>query len=172
MYIWFSFFGMELLKPLKFPVVGAVKVSFVMLMRWLWECPWIMRAEGWLPREPTEWLEVWKFQFHPLTSGKGRGAGDWVQSSMANDVFNKLYLYNWASQVVLVVKNLPANAGDIRDAVSIPGLGRSSGGGNGNPIQYSCLENPMDRGAWRAPHDPQDCKESTQLRWLSKHIVS
>ena len=67
---------------------------------------------------------------------------------MANDVFNKLYLYNWASQVVLVVKNRPANAGDIRDAVSIPGSGRSPGGGHGNPLQYCCLENPVDRGAW------------------------
>ena len=46
-----------------------------------------------------------------------------------------------------VVKNLPANAGDLD---SIPGLGRYPGEGNGNPIQYSCLRNPMDRGAWRA----------------------
>ena len=53
-----------------------------------------------------------------------------------------------ASQVMLEVKNLPANAGDIRDAGSIPGSGRFPGGGNGNPLQYSCLENPMDRGAW------------------------
>ena len=57
----------------------------------------------------------------------------------------------WASQAVLVVKNLPANAGDIRDAGLIPGLGRSSGGGRGNSLQYSCLENSMDRGAWQAP---------------------
>ena len=55
-----------------------------------------------------------------------------------------------ASQVALVVKNLPANAGDIRDTDSIPGLGRSPGGGHGNPHQDSCLENPMGRGAWRA----------------------
>ena len=48
-----------------------------------------------------------------------------------------------------VVKNLPANAGNARDADSIPGLVRSPGEGNGNPLQYSCLENPMDRGAWR-----------------------
>ena len=53
----------------------------------------------------------------------------------------------WAPQVALVVRNLPANAGDIRTAGSIPGLGRSPGGGHGNPFQYSCLENPMDRGA-------------------------
>ena len=46
------------------------------------------------------------------------------------------------------VENVPANAGDIRDAGSVPGLGRFLGGGSGNPLQYSCLENPMDRGAW------------------------
>ena len=55
-----------------------------------------------------------------------------------------------ASQVALVVKNLPANAGDVRDVGSNPELGRSPGGGHGDPPQYSCLENPMDRGAWRA----------------------
>ena len=49
-----------------------------------------------------------------------------------------------------MVKNLPANAGDTRDASSIPGLGRSPGEGNGNPFQYSYLENSMDRGAWWA----------------------
>ena len=48
------------------------------------------------------------------------------------------------------VKNLPANEGDTRDATSIPGSGRSPGGGNGNPLQYSCLENSTDRGAWQA----------------------
>ena len=51
--------------------------------------------------------------------------------------------------MMLVVKNPPANAGDIRYLGSIPGLGRSPGGGHGNPLQYSCLENPMDRGAYR-----------------------
>ena len=49
-----------------------------------------------------------------------------------------------------MVKNLPANAGDVRDLGSIPGLGRSLGVGNGNPLQYSCLGNPKDRGAWLA----------------------
>ena len=49
-----------------------------------------------------------------------------------------------------MVKNLPANTGDARDEGSIPGSGRSPGGGNGNPLQYPCLENPMDRGAWQA----------------------
>ena len=49
-----------------------------------------------------------------------------------------------------VVKNLPANAGDLRDMGSIPGLGRSPEEGNGNPLQHSSLENPMDKGAWQA----------------------
>ena len=49
-----------------------------------------------------------------------------------------------------MVKNLPANAGDAEDAGLIPGLGWFPGGGNGNPLQYSCQENPMDRGAWWA----------------------
>ena len=53
-------------------------------------------------------------------------------------------------QVVAVVKNPPANAGDGSDEGSIPGSGRSPGGGHGNPFQYSCLEYPMDKGAWRA----------------------
>ena len=51
---------------------------------------------------------------------------------------------------MVVVKNLPAKAGDAGDAGSIPGLGRSPGGGCGNPLQYSSLENPMDRRPWRA----------------------
>ena len=59
-------------------------------------------------------------------------------------------IYKGASQVVLMVKNPLASAGDVRDTGLIPGLERSPGGGHGNPLQYSCLENPMDRGAWRA----------------------
>ena len=52
--------------------------------------------------------------------------------------------------MVLVVKNLPASAGDVGDTGLIPRSGRSPGGGHGNPLQYSCLENPMDREAWRS----------------------
>ena len=64
--------------------------------------------------------------------------------------------YSWASQVALVVKNLPADAGD---GSSIPGLGRSPGEGNGKPLQYSCLENPMDTGACRATvHQVTKCQ--------------
>ena len=53
-----------------------------------------------------------------------------------------------ASQMVLVIKNPPANAGDVREVGSILGSGRSPGGGHGNPLQYACLENPMNRGVW------------------------
>ena len=57
-----------------------------------------------------------------------------------------------SSQVALVVENPPANAGGIGDLGLIPGPGRSPGGGHGNPLQYSCLENPMHRGAWQATY--------------------
>ena len=70
---------------------------------------------------------------------------------MAFTVLTVLFIFLLrASQVVLVVKNLPANAGDLREAGLIPGSGRSPGGRNNNPLQYSCLENPRDRRAWRA----------------------
>ena len=62
----------------------------------------------------------------------------------------KPLIKNRASQVALVVKNPPASAGDVRDSSSIPWWGRCPGGGHGNPPQYSCQENPRDRGAWRA----------------------
>ena len=52
--------------------------------------------------------------------------------------------------MVLVVKDLPVKAGYVRGAGSIPGLGRSPGRGHGNPLQYACLENPLDRGVWQA----------------------
>ena len=65
-------------------------------------------------------------------------------------LYKQAYIHPQASLAALVVKHLPASAGDIRDVGSIPGLGRSPGGGRGNPLQYSCLENPMDRGAWQA----------------------
>ena len=66
-------------------------------------------------------------------------------SSSADSCFNVWGEILGASQVVLVVKNPSANAGDIRDTGSIPGSGRSPGGGHSNPLQYSCLENRMDR---------------------------
>ena len=73
-----------------------------------------------------------------------------------------------ASQMTLVVKKLLANAGELRDTGLIPGLGRFPGGRNGNLLQYSCLENPMDRRAWWAVvHEVT--KRWTQLKRLSMH---
>ena len=78
--------------------------------------------------------------------------------------WSDLFLWSlWASQVALVVKNLPASAGDVRDMGSIPGWGRSPRERNGNPLQYSCLKNPMDRGAWRAPMDYMGSQKSQTL---------
>ena len=75
----------------------------------------------------------------------------WLQNNMEFDVSKIFKNWNspinmWTSQVVLVIKNLPANAGDTRDVGLVPGSGRSLGEGNGNPLQYSCLKNSMDRG--------------------------
>ena len=68
--------------------------------------------------------------------------------------------------MALEVKNQPASAGDIRDMGLIPGSERSSGEGTGNPLQYSCLENPMDRGAWQAA-DHSVTKSQSRLKQLS-----
>ena len=70
-----------------------------------------------------------------------------------------------------MVKNLHANAGEIREADSIPQLGRSPGGGHGNPLQYSCLENSMGREAWRATTH-WVANSRTQLKQLSMHAHS
>ena len=82
-----------------------------------------------------------------------------------------LYIHlhiKWASQVAVVVKNLPANAGDTTDRGSSPGLGRSPGEGDGNLFQYSCLGNPMDRRAWRGTVH-RVIKSQTQLKGCGKH---
>ena len=83
-----------------------------------------------------------------------------------------LYCPLWArggSQVALMVKNLPVSGGDIRDVGLIPVSGRSPGGGHGNPLQYSCLENPMERGAWWAIVH-RVTKRWTQLKQLSTYV--
>ena len=74
-----------------------------------------------------------------------------------------------ASQMALVVKNLPANAGDVRVVGSIPGSGRSPRGGNGNPLQYFCLVNPMDRKIWPTTAH-RVTKSQIPLKRLSTHV--
>ena len=72
--------------------------------------------------------------------------------------------------MALAVKNLPTNAGDVRDVDLIPGLGRSPGGGHGHPLQYSCLENPVGRGAWQATVH-RVTKGQTCLKRLSSSMI-
>ena len=70
-----------------------------------------------------------------------------------------------------MVKNSPANAGNTTDSDLIPGLGRSPGGGNGNPLQYSCLGNPMDRGVWRAAvHRVAKELDTTEHTYIANRI--
>ena len=78
--------------------------------------------------------------------------------------------FSWGFPGGSVVKNLPANAEDTRDGDLIPGSGRSPGGGHGNPLQYSTLENPMDRGAWWATVRGV-AKSRTVLKRLSMHMT-
>ena len=72
--------------------------------------------------------------------------------------------FTGASQMELVVKKLPAHAGDIRDVGSIPGSGRSPGRGQGNPLQYSCQENPMESRAWQAIIVHEVAQNRTRLK--------
>ena len=83
-------------------------------------------------------------------------------------MYSSIIQHLGASKVVLVVKNSFANAGDIRDLGSIPGWGRSLGGGPGSQLQYSYLESTVDKGAWQATvHGVTE--KWTRLKWLSMH---
>ena len=106
---------------------------------------------------------LWVF----FTSIKRNGDTDLIVLSSR---LNEIYMYKGASQVALVVKNQPANAGDMRDISLILGSQRSPGGGHGNPFQYSCLENHMDRRAWWATVHSVTQSE-TWLKQFSIHAM-
>ena len=92
-----------------------------------------------------------------------------LSSPSLHEMFPCLFLLS-LFYMVLMVKNLPAGEGDIRDMGSIPGSERSPGGGNGNPFKYSCLENALDRGAWQSTVH-RVAKSQTLLKWLSMHAL-
>ena len=121
---------------------------------------------------------TWRATVHGITESDTTW---WLNHHHHIDMHASVYLL-WASQVALVVKNLLAKAGDVRDAGSVPGSGRSPGGGHGNPLQYSCLENPhgqrslagyislwnsLGREAWWATVQ-RVAKSQTQLKQLTR----
>ena len=128
----------------------------------------VLRNDTWL--HPTCWEGSHWALVSVLNSSRwtvnAKKPEQWVQLKVALAELRNFWLR--PSKVALVVKNLPANAGDTRDVGSISGSGKSPGEGNGNPLQYSCLENPMDRGAWWATVH-KVARESDSLKWLSTY---
>ena len=120
--------------------------------------PWVAKSQAQLSDFP------FTFHFHALEKamathssvlawripGTGEPAGLPSWGRTQSDSTELTWQQQHASQVAIVVKNLSASAGDVRDTGSVSGLGRSPGGEHGNPFQYSCLKNPMGRGAWQA----------------------
>ena len=121
------------------------------------QCVLGFSGHSFLPQMASTCLLTWAFRQH------------YMEIAMVLALHLPLFVpTQGASQVVLVVKNPPLDAGDIRDAGLIPGSGRSPGGGHGILLQYSCLENPMDRRAWRTT--VHSVAESwTQLKQLCTH---
>ena len=118
--------------------------------------PWVGKIPWRRERLPTPIL--WPGESHGLYSPWGRKESDTTERLS--------FSLSWASLVVLLVKNLPANSGDRRDLGSISRSGGSPGGGNGNSLYYSCVENLMDREAWRATVY-RVAKNQKPLKWLS-----
>ena len=152
---------MEVVMLLGWCSVSCLPVSLYLLVFHAFSSPDVCRALQ-------LWLKQGYFQ-SPISVSKISPSS---YTALAVLQFNK---WHWlppmwgASQVALVVKNPPANAGDRGDAGSIPGSGRSPGGGHGNLLQYSCLENPMDREAWCAEVH-RVTQNQTWLKWLGTHI--
>ena len=102
---------------------------------------------------PRDWTHALGTESRVLTNGQTGNSGPWIFLFNLNfldptlsRIYLSIYLLLGASETPPVVKNMPAKAGEERDMGLIPGSGRSPGEGKGNPLQYSCLENPMDRG--------------------------
>ena len=133
----------------------------------------------------TEWMDMslsklwelvmdrktWHAAVHGVTKNR-TWLSDWTELRILLFILHTVVCF-WVSQVVLMVKNPPANAGDLRDMGSIPGSGRSPGGGHGNPLKYSSLENPMDRGAWQArPIGSQRVRHDSSNLALTQYVTA
>ena len=128
-----------------------------------WDQTQVLRGAALQTRgDPDVWSRTW--EVHPCESWFGWGS---IMKEGLKKAFGHQHWANWASLVVQMVKNLVF---DARDPGSISELGRSPGEGNGNPLQYSSLENSMDRGAWWATVH-RVAKSQTLLKWLSTHTV-
>ena len=122
----------------------------------------------------TKWKSKWKLM---KKLGRWRSTDTCICMAVSlllsiwnyHSIFNQPY-FNTGFLSGSVVKNPPANAGEMRDTGLIPGSGRFPGGGHGNPLQYSSLENSMDRGAWQATVH-RVAKSQTGLKWLSRHAI-
>ena len=127
--------------------------------------PQVFLSQFWtltyLPTTPCEQLTRWSWLDKGARLGAERRTSVRPLPQNRSEVVDK----DRASQVALVLKNLPANAGDTQDLGLILESGRSPGGGHGNPLQYSCLENPIDRGAWQAM-----VRRVTKSRAWLKHL--
>ena len=118
-------------------------------------------------------LKINKIKFKKRVNLLIQGLANYGPQAKSDRTYSFMdYLWQlWASQLVLLVKNLPANAGDTRDSGSIPELGRSPGERNVNPFQCSCLENPKDREAWQVTVH-RVAKSRTRLKRLSAHTAT
>ena len=138
-----------------------------------WETPWTEEPAGLYAcgrQRVGHNLPTKQWQSRPTHSGKATAGFKFEQGQphpmpKSKREENKVW---GASQVALMVKNLPAKAGDAGDSGLIPGLGMFPGGGNSNPLQYSCLKNSMDKRSL-AGYNPWGCKESDTTERLSMH---
>ena len=138
------------------------------------KAPFKIKNETNKPKKPCPWTESLSNNF--LLNNQAHETR--LESLCRNPLLFCVFLFlsgglSWwpgGSQVALVLKNLTANAGDVRDVGSILGSGQSLGGGHGNPLQYSYLENPKDTEAWKATVH-RVAKSWTRLKWLSMHTL-
>ena len=152
--------------PLQSSLVSQlVENQSAMLRTRVWSLGWEDTLEN---GKTTYSIKAWRI---PWTVYKESNMTEWFSLlQFFKQIFWSWIINEWASQVVLMVKNLSASAGNVRNSGLIPGSGRSPGGLHGNPLQYSWLDNPMDRGTWWATVH-RVTKSQTWLKQLSTMVV-